>query len=48
MKKLLVVVMILLLVYFMCSYAIWPMFFIIPLGVVIISMHNKEMKNAKH
>ena len=47
MKKLLAVVMTLLLIYFMCSYAIWPMFFIIPLGVVIISMHNKEMRNAK-
>ena len=47
MKKLLIVVMTLLLIYFMCSYAIWPMFFIIPLGVVIISMHNKEIKNAK-
>ena len=47
MKKLLIVVMTLLLIYFMCSYAIWPMFFIIPLWIVIISMHNKEMKNAK-
>ena len=47
MKKLLAVVMTLLLIYFMCSYAIWPIFFIIPMGIIFISMHNKEMKNAK-
>ena len=47
MKKLLAVVMTLLLIYFMCSYAIWPMFFIIPLWIIIIGMHNKEMRNAK-